>query len=244
MNDVPSIVAANPEWRVAEGLAPYADAVAHMQDHVAAIRAGTAAELIWLVEHPPLYTAGTSARPEQLTDPGRFPTFATGRGGQWTYHGPGQRVAYVMLDLTRPHGVVPARDVRCFVHGLETWLIGALARFGVRGERRQGRVGIWVADPAGTEAKIAAIGVRVSRWVSWHGVALNVAPDLGHYAGIVPCGISEHGVTSLHALGVTATVAEADAALRAAWREVFAATATEPGESRIAREDRRVPPRC
>ncbi len=149
-----------------------------------------------------------------------------------------------MLDLTRRHGVVPSRDVRCFVNGLETWLIRALERFGVRGERREGRVGIWIADPAGTEAKIAAIGVRVSRWVSWHGVALNVAPDLGHYAGIVPCGISEHGVTSLHALGATATMAEADAALRAAWDEVFAATATEPGESRTAREDRRVPPRC
>ena len=229
MNDAPSIVPAAPEWRTAEGLTPYADAVAFMQDRVAAIRAGTAHELVWLVEHPPLYTAGTSARPEQLTDPGRFPTFAAGRGGQWTYHGPGQRVAYVMLDLTRPHGTVPARDVRCFVHGLEEWLIRALDRFGVRGERREGRIGIWVADPATrTEAKIAAIGVRVSRWVSWHGVALNVAPDLGHYAGIVPCGISEHGVTSLHALGITATMAEADAALGAAWREVFV-DADKPG---------------
>ena len=223
MNDAPSIVPAAPEWLTAEGLTPYADAVALMQDRVAAIRAGTAPELVWLVEHPPLYTAGTSARPEQLTDPGRFPTFTAGRGGQWTYHGPGQRVAYVMLDLTRPHGTVPARDVRCFVHGLEEWLIRALARFGVRGERREGRIGIWVADPsARTEAKIAAIGVRVSRWVSWHGIALNVAPDLGHYTGIVPCGISEHGVTSLHALGITATMAETDAALGAAWREVFA----------------------
>jgi lipoyl(octanoyl) transferase len=210
------------EWRIAEGLIPYGDAVTAMQDRVTAIRSGTAAELVWLVEHPPLYTAGTSARPEQLTDPDRFPTFAAGRGGQWTYHGPGQRVAYVMLDLARPHGAVPARDVRCFVHGLEEWLINALARFGVRGERREGRVGIWVADAAsGSEAKIAAIGVRVSRWVSWHGVALNVAPDLGHYTGIVPCGITEHGVTSLHALGIAATMAEADAALRAAWREVF-----------------------
>ncbi len=210
------------EWRIADGLIPYGDAVTAMQDRVAAIRAGTAAEQVWLVEHPPLYTAGTSARPEQLTDPDRFPTFTAGRGGQWTYHGPGQRVAYVMLDLARPHGTVPARDVRCFVHGLEEWLIRTLARFGVRGERREGRVGIWVADAAsGTEAKIAAIGVRVSRWVSWHGVALNVAPDLGHYAGIVPCGITEHGVTSLHALGIAATMAEADAALHAAWREVL-----------------------
>jgi lipoyl(octanoyl) transferase len=233
MSDAPSIVPAATEWRTAVGLTPYADAVALMQDRAASIRAGTAHELVWLVEHPPLYTAGTSARPEQLTDPGRFPTFTAGRGGQWTYHGPGQRVAYVMLDLTRPHGTVPARDVRCYVHGLEEWLIRALARFGVRGERREGRIGIWVADPAtGTEAKIAAIGVRVSRWVSWHGVALNVAPDLGHYAGIVPCGISEHGVTSLRALGITATMAEVDAALGAAWREVFV-NAVPQGECSI-----------
>jgi lipoyl(octanoyl) transferase len=198
-----------------------------MQERVAAIRAGTAGELVWLVEHPPLYTAGTSARPEQLTDPARFPTFAAGRGGQWTYHGPGQRTAYVMLDLAQPHGSVPARDVRCFVHGLEEWLIRALGRFDVRGERRDGRVGIWVprikSDSrfVGDEAKIAAIGVRVTRWVSWHGVALNVAPDLGHYAGIVPCGISDAGVTSLHALGLRVTMAEADQALRATWAEVF-----------------------
>ncbi len=136
MNDSPSIGAAAPAWRLAEGLTPYADAVAFMQDRAAAIRAGTASELVWLVEHPPLYTAGTSARPEQLTDPGRFPTFSAGRGGQWTYHGPGQRTAYVMLDLTRPHGSVPARDVRCFVHGLEEWLIRALGHFNIRGERR------------------------------------------------------------------------------------------------------------
>jgi len=213
---------AAPEWRTAEGLTPYPDAVATMQQRAASIRAGTADELVWLVEHPPLYTAGTSARPEQLTDPGRFPSFAAGRGGQWTYHGPGQRTAYVMLDLTRAHGGVPARDVRCYVHALEEWLIRALARFNVRGERREGRIGIWVADhSARTEAKIAAIGVRVTRWVSWHGVALNINPDLGHYAGIVPCGISEYGVTSLHALGIPATMAQADAALRAAWNEVF-----------------------
>ena len=154
-------------------------------------------------------------------EPGRFPTYAAGRGGQWTYHGPGQRAAYVMVDLTRPHGVVPARDVRCFVHGLEEWLIRALDRLGVCGERRDGRIGIWVAGPRNSEAKIAAIGVRVTRWVSWHGVALNVAPNLGHYAGIVPCGISEHGVTSLHALGLPVTMAAADRALRAAWDEVF-----------------------
>jgi lipoyl(octanoyl) transferase len=209
-------------WRVSDGLTDYPTALAAMQARAAAIRAGTAEELVWLVEHPPLYTAGTSARREELTDPGRFPTYDAGRGGQWTYHGPGQRVAYVMLDLQRPHGPIPARDVRAYVHGLEEWLIRALDRFTVRGERRDGRVGIWVADRArGTETKIAAIGVRLTRWVSWHGVALNVEPDLSHFAGIVPCGIREHGVTSLHALGILATMEEVDSALRAAWAEVF-----------------------
>ena len=213
-----------PEWRVAPGLMAYPEALAGMQQRVAAIRAGTAGEKVWLVEHPPLYTAGTSARAEELTDPQRFPTFSAGRGGQWTYHGPGQRTAYVMLDLTRPHGSVPARDIGCYVHGLESWLIRALDRFGVRGERRPGRIGIWVADPhTGAEAKIGAIGVRITRWVSWHGVALNVAPDLSHFSGIVPCGIREYGVTSLAALGVPASMAEADAALEAAWEDVFGA---------------------
>jgi lipoyl(octanoyl) transferase len=221
MTDISKIPPA-PEWRIAEGLTPYPEAVAAMQARVAAIRAGTEPEMVWLVEHPPLYTAGTSADPADLREPGRFPSFKTGRGGQWTYHGPGQRTAYVMLDLARPHGMVRPRDVRSFVHGLEEWLIRALDRFHVRGERREGRVGIWVADRAsGREAKIGALGVRVSRWVSWHGVALNVAPDLGHFTGIVPCGISEHGVTSLHALGIVASMAEADAALLAAWGEVF-----------------------
>jgi lipoyl(octanoyl) transferase len=210
------------EWRVSDGLTAYPEALAAMQARVGAIRAGTAGEMVWLVEHPPLYTAGTSANPSDLQDPGRFPTFAAGRGGQWTYHGPGQRTGYVMLDLTRQHGTVPPRDVRCYVNGLEEWLIRALDRFNVRGERRAGRVGIWVADRmAGTESKIGALGVRVTRWVSWHGVALNVEPDLSHFGGIVPCGIHEHGVTSLHALGIPATMAEADAALTAAWAEVF-----------------------
>ena len=210
-----------PEWCVTPGLTGYEDAVAAMRARVAAIAAGTAGERVWLVEHPPLYTAGTSARAEELTDPHRFPTFAAGRGGQWTYHGPGQRVAYVMLDLNRAHGTLKPRDIRCFVHGLEEWLIRALARFGVAGERRAGRVGIWVADRAGGEAKIAAIGVRVSRWVSWHGVALNVAPELDHFTGIVPCGVRGHGVSSLAALGCDAAMADVDAALRAAWAEVF-----------------------
>lgn len=210
------------EWRIAEGLQPYPDALDAMQARVAAIHAGKAGDLVWLVEHPPLYTAGTSARTEELADPGRFPTYPAGRGGQWTYHGPGQRTAYAMLDLTRAHGSVRPRDVRSLVHGLEEWLIRALDRLGVRGERREGRVGIWVVDPAtGAEAKVAAIGVRVTRWVSWHGVALNVSPDLSHFSGIVPCGIREHGVTSLRALGLDTTMAGADAALRAAWDEVF-----------------------
>jgi lipoyl(octanoyl) transferase len=227
MNDAPSIgfnapTAAPLEWRVADGLTPYPDALALMRDRAAAIRAGTAGELVWLVEHPPLYTAGTSARPEELTDPTRFPTFDAGRGGQWTYHGPGQRTAYVMLDLMRPHGRVPRQDIRCYVNGLEEWLIRTLDRFNVKGERRDGRVGIWVADAAtGREAKIGAIGVRVTRWVSWHGVALNVEPDLSHFGGIVPCGIRQHGVTSLAALGIPVTMEEADSALRAAWDEVF-----------------------
>jgi lipoyl(octanoyl) transferase len=208
-------------WRVAAGLTPYAEAIAAMEARVAAIRAGTAEELVWLVEHPPTYTAGTSAKPEDLLE-SRFPVFAAGRGGQWTYHGPGQRTGYVMLDLTRRHGSVRPRDVRDYVHGLEEWLIRALDRFGIKGERREGRVGIWVADRArGTEDKIGALGVRVTRWVTWHGVALNVDPDLGHFAGIVPCGVPEHGVTSLHRLGVLATMEEADSALMAAWAEVF-----------------------
>ena len=219
----PDADAAQPEWRRADGLTPYPDALGVMQDRVAAIRAGAARELVWLVEHPPLYTAGTSAEAADLRAPERFAVFRAGRGGQWTYHGPGQRTAYVMLDLARTHGpMLPPRDLRAYVTALEAWLIAALARFGVRGERRAGRIGIWVADHAtGREAKIAAIGVRVTRWVSWHGVALNVAPNLEHYDGIVPCGIRAHGVTSLAALGLAATLADADAALRAAWDEVF-----------------------
>jgi len=210
-----------PEWIVAEGRTPYAEALAAMEAHVAAIRAGTGRERVWLVEHDPTYTAGTSAKPEDLHD-ARFPVFAAGRGGQWTYHGPGQRTGYVMLDLHEPHGTVPARDIRAYVHGLEEWLIRALDRFNIRAERREGRIGLWVANRAtGGEDKIAAIGVRVTRWVTWHGVALNVDPDLSHFGGIVPCGISEFGVTSIHAQGVSATMEEADAALRAAWGEVF-----------------------
>ncbi|MCZ8141021.1 MAG: lipoyl(octanoyl) transferase LipB [Acetobacteraceae bacterium] len=219
MNALPSTPAL--EWEILPGLTPYAETLSRMESRAAAIRAGSAAEAVWLVEHPPSYTAGTSARAEDLRD-ARFPVFAAGRGGQWTYHGPGQRTGYVMLDLHRPHGGVPARDVRAFVAGLEDWMIRTLAHFGVQGERREGRVGIWVAGRAtGQEAKIGAIGVRVTRWVSWHGIALNVAPDLGHFGGIVPCGIAEHGVTSLHALGIPASMAEVDQVLRSAWGQVF-----------------------
>ncbi|MFC3124111.1 lipoyl(octanoyl) transferase LipB [Pseudoroseomonas globiformis] len=210
-----------PEWRAADGLIDYPVALEAMRAHAAAIRAEGAPERVWLVEHPPTYTAGTSSTPEGLVDP-RFPVYDAGRGGQWTYHGPGQRTAYVMLDLDRPHGTVRARDIRAYVHGLEEWIIRALDRFNIRGERREGRVGIWVVNPAtGGEDKIAAIGVRVTRWVSWHGIAINVEPELGHFGGIVPCGIRGHGVTSLVALGIPATMEDMDVALKSAWPEVF-----------------------
>ena len=207
------------EWRIDRNPVDYQAAVYAMEARVAAIRAGLAPELIWLLEHPPLYTAGTSAREEDLLDPHLLPVYRTGRGGRYTYHGPGQRVAYVMLDLTRR-----GPDVRCYVYRLEEWMIRTLACFGIRGERRDGRVGIWVAQPSGAEEKIAAIGVRVRRWVTYHGVALNVDPELDHYRGIVPCGIVEHGVTSLKALGVRATMSEVDDTLRAAFGEVFEVT--------------------
>jgi len=207
------------EWRVEPGHVAYEDAVAFMEDRAAAIAAGEAGELVWLIEHPPLYTAGVSAKPDDLLEPGRFPVFQTGRGGQFTYHGPGQRVAYVMLDLNRR-----GRDVRGFVRGLERWIIGALARFGVEAGVREGRVGVWVERKGpgwSREDKIAAIGVKVRRWVTFHGISLNVEPDLSHFGGIVPCGIAEHGVTSLVDLGVLATLDEADAALKASFQEVF-----------------------
>jgi lipoyl(octanoyl) transferase len=211
-----------PEWVVEKARIPYPDAIAFMQAHIARLAVGQATERIWLLEHPPLYTAGTSAKAADLESPDRFPVFDAGRGGQWTYHGPGQRVAYVMLDLNRPHGRVRARDLHAYVEGLEEWLIRTLDHFGVKGERRAGRVGVWVVDGAtGDEAKIAAIGVRVTKWVSWHGVALNVHPALDHFDGIVPCGIRQHGVTSLHARGIPATMNDADTALKLAWTEVF-----------------------
>ena len=217
----PTVVTTGPEWRVSPSLTGYDAAVEAMEKRVAAITAGTAPELVWLLEHPPLYTAGSSARPEDLLDGARFPVHAAGRGGQYTYHGPGQRVGYVMLDLNRR-----GRDVRKYVARLEDWLIAALAQFGVTGERRPGRIGIWVdlgrhGGRAGNEAKIGAIGVRIRHWVTFHGVALNVAPDLTHFAGIVPCGVKGYGVTSLAALGITASMEEVDAALQDSFSEIF-----------------------
>jgi|ERR1043166_4350444 lipoyl(octanoyl) transferase len=203
------------EWVVHPGLLPYPDAIAAMEERAGAIAAGRASERVWLVEHSPIYTAGTSANAADLLD-ARFPVFKTGRGGQFTYHGPGQRVAYVMLDLKRRKP-----DVRAFVRDLEAWLIGALATFGVTGERRANRVGIWVARGNGSEDKIAAIGVRIRHWVTYHGVALNVAPDLSHFSGIVPCGVRGHGVTSLADLGIAVPMAEVDAALKASFEQVF-----------------------
>jgi len=208
------------EWRIVEGPVAYPEAVAAMEARVAAIRAGQAPELVWLLEHPPLYTAGTSARDDDLLDPARFPVYRSGRGGQFTYHGPGQRVAYVMLDLKRRKGT-RCNDLRGFVRDLEDWLVAALAHFNVTGERREGRVGIWVDRGAGREDKIAAIGVRIRRWVSYHGVALNVEPNLTHFEGIVPCGIRGHGVTSLVDLGLPVTMADADMALRDTFEEIF-----------------------
>ena len=219
---LPEGVSEPVEWVVSEGLVGYDEAVAEMEARAALIADGLARERVWLVEHPPLYTAGTSARDEDLIAPERFPVFRSGRGGQFTYHGPGQRVAYVMLDLKRRQP-----DLRRFVAALEGWLIGALDDFNIRGERREDRVGVWVRRPtkgADTEDKIAAIGIRVRRWVSFHGISLNVEPDLTHFDGIVPCGVSQHGVTSLVDLGLPVTMPEVDSVLREAFERVFGPT--------------------
>lgn len=223
---VAAVTGAMPDWRISDGLVPYPQALAEMEARVEAIIAGRAPELVWLLEHPPLYTAGTSARREDLLEPDRFPVYPTRRGGEYTYHGPGQRVAYVMLDLNRR-----GRDVRAFVRQLEDWVIRTLAEFAVKGERRPGRVGVWVvrpdrpAQPDGSPAedKIAAIGVRLRRWVSFHGIAINLEPDLAHFGGIVPCGIREHGVTSLVDLGLPVTMADLDLALERTFHDVFGA---------------------
>ena len=205
-----------PEWMIASEPVEYPDAVTFMEDRVEKIRIGAAPELVWLLEHPPLYTAGTSARPEELLVPERFPVFASGRGGRYTYHGPGQRVAYVMLDLRRR-----GADIRAYVCALESWIIATLKQLGVHGERRQGRIGIWIVQDAGKEAKIAAIGVRVRRWISYHGISINVAPNLSHFEGILPCGIADHGVTSLRALGQTISMDALDFVLRDTFGAIF-----------------------
>ncbi len=215
-------------WRRSTTPIPYPEALAFMERRAAEIRTGEASELVWLLEHPPVYTAGTSARPEDLLEP-RFPVFEVGRGGKFTYHGPGQRVGYVMLDLARR-----GKDVRRFVRLLEDWLLGTLAEFGIAGERRPGRIGIWVALPDGGEGKIAALGVRVRRWVTYHGVSLNIDPDLSHFSGIVPCGLDRFPVTSMAALGVRATTAEVDAALKRRFEVVFGVAVRE--ESSPVRE--------
>jgi lipoyl(octanoyl) transferase len=220
------------EWRISAGPVPYPAAVAEMEARAAAIADGTAAELVWLLEHPPLYTAGTSGKQDDLLDP-RFPLFTTGRGGQLTYHGPGQRVAYVMLDLKRRRP-----DVRAYVAGLEEWIIRTLDAFNVRGERREDRVGVWVRRPdkgAGYEDKIAAIGVRLRRWVSFHGIAINVEPDLSHFSAIVPCGVVDprYGVTSLVDLGLPVTMEDVDVALRRAFEELFGATSARLPEATV-----------
>lgn len=202
-------------WEITEGLIPYPDAMARMDAHVDAIAKGTEPERVWLLEHPPLYTAGTSANEDDLVERERFPVFKTGRGGQYTYHGPGQRVAYVMLDLKRRGG-----DVRAFVAALEQWVIDTLDQFNVKGERREDRVGVWVRRGP-REDKIAAIGIRVRHWVTFHGISINVEPDLTHFGGIVPCGIREHGVTSLVDLGLPVTMADLDVALKKTFAPIF-----------------------
>jgi lipoyl(octanoyl) transferase len=210
------------EWTIADGLVDYPEALAAMRARAAAIADGTASEQVWLVEHPPLYTAGTSSTPGDLLTPNRFPVYDAGRGGQYTYHGPGQRVVYFMLDL-RQRG----RDVRCLVQGLEGLIIDTLGAFNIKGERREGRIGVWVQRPdkgPGREDKIAAIGVRVSRWVTFHGIAINVNPALEHFGGIVPCGISDQGVTSFEDLGQLASMVDVDMALRTAFERRFGAT--------------------
>jgi lipoyl(octanoyl) transferase len=215
------------EWRISDSPVPYPEAVAAMEARAAEIASGRASEMVWLLEHPPLYTSGTSGKNEDLLDP-RFPLFTTGRGGQLTYHGPGQRVAYVMLDLKRRRP-----DVRAYVAGLEEWIIRTLAHFNVRGERREDRVGVWVKRPDkgdGYEDKIAAIGVRLRRWVSFHGIAINVEPDLSHFSAIVPCGVADvrYGVTSLVDIGHPVTMADVDVAMRQAFADVFG-----PAEARL-----------
>lgn len=224
---LPTSASAPVEWHIEEELTPYPQALQFMEKRVADIRAGNAPELVWLVEHPPLYTAGTSAEVQDLLMPDRFPVYEAGRGGEFTYHGPGQRVAYIMLDLKKRR-----EDVRAFVSSLEEWIIQTLAHFNVKGERREDRVGVWVVRPerppspdgSPAEDKIAAIGIRLRKWVSFHGIAINVEPDLSHYGGIVPCGIADHGVTSLVDLGLPIGMVDLDIALKQAFEDIFGPT--------------------
>ncbi|MBR2124261.1 MAG: lipoyl(octanoyl) transferase LipB [Acetobacter sp.] len=222
-------------WEISKKEVSYPQALSRMEQFVRDIYAQKAPiqetlaqktfERVWLLEHPPLYTAGTSAKQEDLFNPAGYPTYQAGRGGQWTYHGPQQRLAYIMLDLNKSHGTVPSKDVRAYVHALEQWIIQTLALFNIQGEIREGRVGVWVVDPqTGQEEKIAAIGVRLSRWVSWHGIAINVNPRLSDFEGIVPCGLRDYGVTSFHKLGMPITMEELDAALMTIWPTIFGST--------------------
>lgn len=229
--DFSAVDGSNPvRWRVEEGLTPYKDALSFMESQATKISNGESDELIWLVEHPPLYTAGTSANAGDLVSPDRFDVYQTGRGGEYTYHGPGQRVAYVMLDLKRRK-----QDVRAFISALEAWIIGTLAEMNVRGERREDRVGVWVQRPekirlpdgSMNEEKIAAIGIRLRKWVSFHGIAINVEPDLEHFSGIVPCGVEKYGVTSLVDLGLPVTMADLDIHLKVAFEEIFGPVITD-----------------
>ena len=211
------------QWLITNEPVDYETALAFMEKRAGEIRTDAEDETVWLLEHPPIYTAGTSAEAADLLDPDRFPVYQAGRGGQYTYHGPGQRVAYVMIDLKKR-----GNDVRRYVHDLEQWIIQTLAQFGIKGERRDGRIGIWVARSDGREDKIAALGVRVRRWVTFHGISINVAPDLSHFDGIVPCGIQKHGVTSLADLGIDASMTMVDDALRRSFADVFAVQPIPP----------------
>jgi len=211
-------------WKREKGLVSYDDALSAMQERAAAIRRGECGELLWFLEHPRLYTAGTSAKPADLINPENLPTYEAGRGGQWTYHGPGQRIAYVMLDLMREHGPTPPRDLRAFVQSLERWIIASLSSLGISGRTECGRIGVWVNDPTtGDESKIAALGIRVSRWVSWHGIAINLDPDLADFDGIIPCGIREYGVTSIRRFDPDLTMDDLDQALLTQWPQFFGA---------------------
>ncbi|QNT79151.1 lipoyl(octanoyl) transferase LipB [Entomobacter blattae] len=218
-------------WQSSELIA-YPDSITIMQQKIEEISKGKSPEILWFLQHPSLYTGGTSAKDEDIFNKKNFPAFRTGRGGQWTYHGPGQRIAYLMLDLTTRHGSIPPRNIHAYVHGLERWLIQALARFDIKGEQHPERIGVWVRDPkTGKEAKIAAIGVRITKWITWHGVAINIHPDLKHFQEIVPCGLADYDVTSLEKLGVNVSLKEFDRALIESWNDIFGENHLIPAET-------------